>query len=75
MQELELPPPRIWKPKQLADFLSVSPSWIYKRTESTAANPIPRIPGVGRLRFDTHSESFRAWMSRQLGVDNGDDHE
>jgi|GEM_PF-1427547 len=64
---LNLPAPRIWKPEHLAEFLSVSTSWIYKRTETSAADPIPRVAGVGRLRFDTHSASFQAWMRRQLG--------
>jgi len=62
-----LPEPRIWKPEQLADFFSVSLSWIYKRTESSADDPIPRIQGIGRLRFDTHSSAFQEWLQRQLG--------
>ena len=67
-----LPPPRVWKPKDLADFLGVSISWVYKRTEAKADDPIPRIPGVGQLRFDTHSPAFQAWIERQLGcVDIG----
>lgn len=64
---LNLPAPRIWKPKDLAEFLSVSLSWIYKRTEMSAEDPIPRVAGVGRLRFDTHSPRFQSWMRRQLG--------
>jgi hypothetical protein len=68
---LNLPPPRIWKPRHLAEFLGVSVHWVYKRTEASAEDPIPRIPGIGRLSFDTHSPAFRQWISRQLGyVDN-----
>ena len=70
---LDLPGPRIWKPKHLADFLGVSVHWVYKRTEVAAEDPIPRIPGVGRLSFDTHSAAFQKWIGRQLGcVDIGD---
>ena len=64
---LNLPEPRIWTPKHLAEFLGISISWVYKRTEAAAEDPIPRVPGVGRLRFDTHAPIFQAWMRRQLG--------
>jgi len=70
---LDLPPPRVWKPRHLAEFLGVSVHWVYKRTERNAEDPIPRIPGVGRLSFDTHSPAFRQWIARQLGyVDSGE---
>jgi hypothetical protein len=70
---LNLPGPRIWKPKHLADFLGVSIHWVYKRTEAAADDPIPRIPGVGRLSFDTRSPAFQDWIGRQLGcVDIGE---
>jgi hypothetical protein len=73
---LDLPAPRVWKPKHLADFLGVSIYWVYKRTEAAAVDPIPRIPGVGRLSFDTHSPAFQEWMRRQLGyVDLGESDE
>ncbi len=64
---LNLPAPRIWSQKQLADFLGVSLSWIYKRTSPNAEDPIPRIPGIGRLKFDTENPRFQDWMRRQLG--------
>lgn len=64
---LDLPTPRIWTPKHLAEFLRVSVYWVYKRTESSAEDPIPRVAGVGRLRFDTQAPAFQAWMQRQLG--------
>jgi hypothetical protein len=64
---LNLPAPRIWTPKHLAEFVSLSVSWVYKRTELSAADPIPRVPGCGRLRFDTDSPAFQSWMRRQLG--------
>ena len=64
---LNLPEPRVWEPKHLAEFLGVSVSWVYKRTQKTAEDPIPRVPGVGQLRFDTASPLFQNWMCRQLG--------
>jgi hypothetical protein len=62
---LDLPGPRIWTLKHLADFLGVSVSWVYKRTASDAEDPIPRVQGVGRLRFDTQAPAFQAWLRRQ----------
>lgn len=68
---LELPPPRIWKPKDIADFFGMSVSWVYKKTEAKADDPLPRIPGVKVIRCDTQSEAFQNWVKRQLGqVDN-----
>jgi hypothetical protein len=64
---LNLPAPRIWTPQHLAEFLGVSTSWVLKRTQAKAKDPIPRIVGVGRLRFDTESPRFQDWMRRQLG--------
>lgn len=64
---LNLPAPRVWAPKDLAAFLGVSIHWVYKRCETSAEDPIPRITGVGRLRFDTASLLFQDWMRRQLG--------
>lgn len=71
---LDLPGPRIWGPKHLADFLGVSVSWVYKRTASEAEDPIPRVKGVGRLRFDTHAPAFQAWLRRQGVGSAGSDH-
>ena len=62
---LDLPGPRVWTVKHLSDFLGVSVSWVYKRTEAAAEDPIPRVAGVGRLRFDTQSPAFQAWLRRQ----------
>jgi hypothetical protein len=70
LPQIELPPPRMWGPKELARFIRVSVHWVYKRTEREADDPIPRVHGVGRLRFDTHSPAFQAWLRRQ-GVDEG----
>ncbi|MFL6278385.1 MAG: hypothetical protein ACJ74G_24635 [Blastocatellia bacterium] len=76
---LDLPGPRVWTPKHLGEFLGVSKSWIYQRTTSVAEDPIPRIGGVGRLRFDTYAPAFQAWLKRQgvgaVHVDEGDSDE
>jgi hypothetical protein len=64
---LNLPEPRVWSPQHLANFLGVSIHWVYKRCQAKAEDPIPRIAGVGRLRFDTASQLFQDWMRRQLG--------
>lgn len=70
---LNLPAPRIWTPKHLADFLGVSVSWVYQRTMRAAEDPIPRVAGVGRLRFDTQAPAFQAWLRRQgVGSDQVD---
>ena len=77
--QLNLPGPRIWTPKHLAEFLGMSVSWVYKRTEAAADDQVPRVAGVGRLRFDTHSPAFQAWLQRQgVGsdrIDSGGDDE
>jgi hypothetical protein len=64
---LNLPEPRIWTRRHLANFLGVSTSWVYKRTMANAEDPIPRVVGIGRLKFDTASPQFLDWMRRQLG--------
>lgn len=71
-KEIQLPPPRIWKPQDLADFLRVSVSWVYKKTGPKAPDPIPRIKGMGVIRCDTHSPAFREWIQRY--IDNGTGH-
>lgn len=65
---LNLPGPRVWGPQHLAEFLGLSVHWVYKRCETKAENPIPRIPNIGRLRFDTQSPLFQNWCWRQLGL-------
>jgi hypothetical protein len=73
MPALNLPEPRVWTPKHLAEFLSMSVSWVRERARPKAEDPIPRIAGLSRLRFDTASPHFQDWMRRQLGcgyVDN-----
>lgn len=72
---LDLPDPRIWKPKDLAKFLSVSVDWVYRRTGPSADDPIPRA-NMRLVRFDTHSREFQGWLARQLGyVDIGESHD
>jgi hypothetical protein len=66
-QPLDLPAPRIWKLEDLMGFLRVSKPWVYKHTTPRCEDPIPRIPGIGRLRFDTWNPQFQDWMARHLG--------
>lgn len=67
--KLELPPPRIWEPKHLAEFFGLSIHWVDKLMKSD--DPPPRCSGVGRRRFDTHSRAFREWLVRH-GIDIGE---
>ena len=59
----------IWTPKDLADYLSLSVGWVYERTKPSAVDPIPRCPGIGRVRFNTRSRAFQDWLARQIGGD------
>jgi hypothetical protein len=61
-----LPQPRIWNPKHLADFFGFSVHWVYQQTRKDAPDPPPRCGGFRRLRFDTQSPDFQAWILRQL---------
>lgn len=63
---ITLPSPRIWKPKDLADFLGFSVHWVYKQTKAGADDPPPRCKGLSRIRFDSGDPLFQAWLSRQL---------
>lgn len=58
----------IWSAKDLAAYLGVSMSWIYKNTQREAEDPIPRCPGMKRLRFNLADPEFQAWLERRVGV-------
>lgn len=62
----QLPPPRIWQPHHLANFLGFSIHWVYKQTRKDSPDPPPRCSGFRHLRFDTQSPDFQAWILRQL---------
>ena len=66
---------RIWTPQDLAEYFGFSVHWVYKQTASNAADPVPTCPGVGRLRFDTQSPLFQAWLDRHTvgDVDKSED--
>jgi hypothetical protein len=66
------PQKRIWTPADLAAYFGFSVHWVYKNTSPKADDPVPRCPGIGRLRFDTQSPSFLAWLERHT-VDNSED--
>lgn len=63
---IELPPPRIWSPENLADFFQVSVSWVYKLKYDP--DPPPRCP-MTPMRFDTANPDFQNWLRRRLGLD------
>jgi hypothetical protein len=68
---LNLPGPRVWKPKHLAEFFGFSVHWVYKLTKSTSEDPPPRCQGIGRLAWDTESQAFQQWIIRRLRtIDN-----
>jgi hypothetical protein len=62
----ELPSPRIWTPKNLADFCGFSVHWVYKKTQSDCSDPVPRCKGMRQIRFDTKDPKFQEWLARQL---------
>lgn len=63
---------RIWTPVDLAEYFGFSITWVYRYTSPKAEDPIPRCAGIGRLRFDTQSPAFQAWLDRHGGgVDRG----
>jgi hypothetical protein len=64
--DLLLPEPRIWKPEHVADFFGFSVHWVYKQTRKDSPDPPPRCQSFRRLRFDTQSPDFQAWILRQL---------
>lgn len=45
-------PAGLLTPQEVADLLSVPVSWVYKRTERGAANPIPHVKLGKYLRFE-----------------------
>jgi excisionase family DNA binding protein len=41
----------LWTPQQVAEYLSVSRSWVYQKAEAGLI-PVIRMPGSSLLRFD-----------------------
>jgi integrase len=53
---------------QLCDLLNVSPSWVYTRTKKGAADPLPVVRGIGRLKFDANQvQQYIAARQRPAG--------
>jgi hypothetical protein len=50
----------------LAGYLGLHTSWIYDRTGPSAADRIPHFKIGKYLRFDIHSEEFKAWLNRNF---------
>jgi len=55
--------PKLWTPEDLAEYLGVPVSWIYKRCRKASSDSIPRIKLGKYLRFDPESEAFRKWLT------------
>jgi excisionase family DNA binding protein len=48
----------LWSPEEVAEFLQVSRSWVYQKTEA-GLMPVIRLPGSSLLRFEPASiEAF-----------------
>ena len=53
-----LQPPPLWKAGQVAEFLQMSPSWVYSQAE---AGKIPCRKLGGAIRFD--AEEIKRWAA------------
>jgi hypothetical protein len=67
-ESLDLPGPRIWTPKHLAEFLGVSVSWVYKRTQNDAEDPIPRVLGGAVCALIRTHRHFKNGCSASLAM-------
>ncbi len=67
----ELPGPRVWTAKELADFLRVKVSTIWDRTRKNGIDPPPRCK-TRKLTFDTQSVEFLMWLAKWMGIDVSD---
>ena len=57
---------KLWDVDDLADYLKVNPSWVYKRTSKKGKGSIPHIKMGPRLvRFDPDSQAFKDWLKTQ----------
>jgi hypothetical protein len=54
---------KLWCPEDLADYLSVPVTWIYKRTRRNGPELIPHIKLGKYVRFDQESIEFQQWLS------------
>jgi phage terminase Nu1 subunit (DNA packaging protein) len=63
---------RVIDADELARAFGFSLRWVYKYTHEGCPDPIPRCK-THRLRFDTHSAEFKAWILRHTGVDLTDE--
>ena len=48
---------RLWTPKDVAEYLQASRSWVYQKSES---GELPSLRVCGLLRFEP--EAIRAWV-------------
>jgi hypothetical protein len=55
---------KLWTPEDLAGYLGVPVSWIYKRTRKNGPELIPHVKLGKYVRFDPNSEAFQRWLER-----------
>lgn len=53
-------------PQEVAELLSVPVSWVYKRTERGASDPIPHLKLGKYLRFER--EAVEAWLGERAAA-------
>jgi hypothetical protein len=65
--------PKLWGPDELADYLGVAVSWIYKRTRKDGPEAIPHIKLGKYIRFDPESAVFQTWLANhEVGCEGTD---
>ena len=55
---------KFWTVQQLADYLRVSPTWVYARTRRCSADLIPHLKIGKYVRFDLGAQDFQEWLKR-----------
>ena len=55
--------PKLWTPEDLASYLGMQISWIYKRTRKNGPETIPHIKLGKYVRFDPESAVFQKWLA------------
>jgi hypothetical protein len=56
----------ILDPEQLAERLTLPPSWVKDGTRSRASDPIPHLKLGKYVRFRWNSPELNAWIERRM---------
>lgn len=54
--------PKLWIPEDLAEYLSVPVSWVYKRCRQSSDDYIPHLKMGKYVRFDPEDKDFQGWL-------------